>query len=329
MVENQIFTYILSERKVCLEGIGGFLVKEVPAFHNSKGKSFIPPTIKVFFSESLQCNNTDFIFYLAENQGISFFEAKRQFEQFTAHITEQLNRSHSADLAVLGNLVRKDGHITFIPSSLVNELERFGFEELPTVGFESEIAKLRLTGNVSPAIRRYAAAASLVISLLFIPSNHLLDYNTSSLSFFNRNTASIKVTQPVLDYLKKVNVFFSAHAALLPTATSQESSSEALPSIMKEPIGKTSTDSKKGKTVPVVTPQTTNETYYGIVIGAFKDKNNAEKLKGRYLSECEVSIIKVGGLFRVVAGKFTNKQDALLFKKQLAAKRIHGWLSKF
>ncbi len=331
MIENQIFTYILSERKVCLEGIGGFLVKEVPAFNNSKGKSFIPPTIKVFFSENLQCNNTDFIFYMAEIQGISFFEAKRQFDQFVATINHQLKTNNSAELEILGKLIRKDSHITFVPSQLVNELERFGFEELPTAGFENEISKLRLTNNINPAIKKYAAAASLIISLLFIPTNNPSDYNTSSLSFVNNNISSIKASTPASKYINKINSsYFDSHAALFPTAAKKESESKKLPAIkLKEEIKNISPVSKEKTPAPVVTPKATNVNYYGIVIGAFKDKNNAEKVKNRYSSEFDITIKKVNGLFRVIAGKFTTKHQALQFKEQLASKKINGWLSKY
>jgi cell division septation protein DedD len=334
MIENQILTYILHEKKVCLEGIGGFIAKEIPSFYNVKGKSFIPPTIKIFFSENLECNNTQFLFYLAEQQSVSFLEAKKQFDTFLSQIHLNLKNGQPSDLGILGKLIRKENSIEFIPSSVVKDLERFGFEELPAAGIDNEISRIKLSRTINPSAKKYIAAASIIFSLLFIPTNKPSTFNTASISFIghtNINTGK-KTTNEFID--KVSGSFLGKTKALFPDAAKKTSSQQPLEPTIKEHLSQQPSQKAKPEPTKKDAPAKTKDDkntispYYGIVIGAFKEKANADKLKAQYEKRFDITIKKVNGLYRVMVGHFETKEQAIDFIGELTSIGLNGWISR-
>ena len=319
MIDNQLFAYIIKEQQVCLGDIGGFLAKEIPTYNNKKSKTLIPPTIKIFFSENLKCDNTEFIFYLSKCNNLSFFEAKKFLDDFVKDILHQLKNTNKANLGLLGILEKNNNQIIFIPSEFISHLERFGFEEIPILNFENEISKLKLTGTINPTVKKYFAAASLVISLLFVPSNKFSNYEMSSLAPIISQEHTLKQSQTTRKFINKINnTYFCAQKVLFPTK--KEKVIIPQENTLKE---------KHISTDKLKQTLTTASDYYGIVVGAFKGKNNAMKLKNKLSSKYnKITVKKTNNFYRVIIGIFNTRKEALDFNKNLSNDGINGWLTK-
>ncbi len=341
-IEKQIFTYLLKNGKVCLEGIGGFICEEIPAYFNADTQTFIPSTFKVYFSENLKCNNTEFLFFLSEVNSISFQEAKKLIDSFTLSVKNSLKEYKKASLEIIGTLSSAKGYIEYIPSGFVKEIERFGFEELPTYSGQLKQRRLKISHPVkNTTARKYIAAASLIISLLLMPTK---PYNTNEASLadsfkLHNRVYTDNLQPPQKQMLNGIEKTFDIKNALYPQITKgkpeQETTKPTEITINKDTtkqvilqtklqtsvVNKESTRQKQEKTSP-------NKKYYGIVLGAFSNRDNAYKFKAQHDDTLDLQIKYVKGLYRVITGRFENKKDALSFRKQLISKGMEGWLTK-
>ena len=341
-IEKQIFTYLLKTGKVCLEGIGGFICEEIPAHFNADTQTFIPSTFKVYFSENLKCNNTEFLFFLSELNSISFQEAKKLIDSFIIAVRNSLKEYKKVSLDIIGTLSQVGEHIEYMPSEFVKEIERFGFEELPVYSGQLKQRRLKISHPVkNTTARKYIAAASLIISLLLMPTK---PHNTNEASLadsFNLHnrvyTDNLQPSQKQM--LNGIEKTFNIKNALYPEIKKEKTEQEAT-----QPTKTTVEKDTIKQVIPQTTLQTTvkkeptqqkqaksshNKKYYGIVLGAFSNRDNAYKFKAQHDDDTlDLQIKYVKGLYRVIAGRFESKKDALNFRKQLSSKGLNGWLTK-
>ncbi len=332
-IEKQIFTYLLKNGKICLEGVGGFICEEIPAYFNPDTQTFIPSTFKVYFSENLKCNNTEFLFFLSEVNSISFQEAKKLIDSFTLSVRNSLKEYKKVSLEIIGTLSYAEGHIDYIPSEFIKEAERFGFEELPAYSVQVKQRKLKISHPVkNTAARKYIAAASLIISLLLMPTK---PYHTNkasladSFKLHNRvYTDNLQPSQKQM--LNGIEKTFDIKKALYPLteqATIQPIETTANKDTVKQVIPQATLQTTV-KEKPTQQKQEKTSQYYGIVLGAFSNRDNAYKFKAQHDDSLDLQIKYVKGLYRVIAGEFETKKEALSFRKQLVSRGLSGWLTK-
>ncbi len=328
-IDKYILAYLLTNHKVFLAGIGGFAIEEIPAFYNEEAHTFIPPTIKLYFVQTLRGNNTGFLFFLSHQLNIPFQQAKKDFDSYLLSINQTLKNKGEVSLNILGNLRKINGIIEFIPSSQVKKIERFGLEELPvssTIQPENVIKKVKYITAPTSTIGKYVAAASLILSFLMYPANKSQNHSEASIIDVNRENVALtsNLPQQEKETLSRMEKVFEIKKNLVPTHKKNVKifSTKTIhkETIKKEKITETSV------TANSIVPKRNN---WGVVLGAFKNEHNALKLLKKDALGIDLQIIKVKGLYRVIAGKFLSKKEAKLLQQKLKSQGKSGWVCKY
>ena len=124
---------------VIIPDFGGFISKEKSAVVNQLTKQFLPPFKEIHFNVHLKANDGLLINYVAQNEGVSFKEAKHKIEHFVLLCQQALKEDKKINFSNIGYIFNDEQeNIVFIQDKSINyNAEAFG-----------------LSNFVSPAIRR-------------------------------------------------------------------------------------------------------------------------------------------------------------------------------
>jgi len=347
-IDLQIFEYLIRHKKLCLDNLGGFVFEEIPAHYNKDTQTFIPPTFKVYFSEKLKCNSVPFLFYLSEKEKVSFQRAKLLLDNIIVGLKDDLKTKKVTFINPLGELISKDGKIFYKPSEFIKNIERFGFEELPVYTEDKFIiaGKIKLQYPVkNKTIKRYIAAASLIISLLLMPNKPSVDYKASMADIITQNRYSYtdNLTKKEKKLLTGVEKTFSIKSSLYPVQpkSTEQSVTSAKEVAVKDTVKEFSEELNPANEKPQIRTQLTekanskvfkckalNKGNYAIVIGAFSNERNAKRFMKANSSVGTLQIRFEKGLYRVYIPGFATKKEALDFRRKLSSNGLQGWITR-
>jgi len=120
---------------VILPGLGGFVANYCPAQENPLTNEMLPPSKAVSFNRNLKQNDGLLINCLAEEERLTYSEAKRSIELYIEDVSVRLRRNERVIFSELGELFYNKRHkLQFEPAKDINFLaDLFGMEsfELP------------------------------------------------------------------------------------------------------------------------------------------------------------------------------------------------------
>lgn len=138
---------IQTRKAVGISGLGTLLKKKLPGRYDAETHSFLPPSYTLDFSTELKEESllADFI---CKHRNVSLETANYFINEFSEALQVKLNEQHQAPLGDLGQLIKENEEITFVPANTINY--GFDFYGLPTVKASEESTGI-LPEPVSPA----------------------------------------------------------------------------------------------------------------------------------------------------------------------------------
>ena len=336
---------------VVIPGFGGFIANYASAQIHPVQNTFIPPSRQIMFNASLLHNDGLLAIHIAREEGISFAEALIRINEEVAAIHAALNSGKEVLLDGCGSLRANHEHsIIFTPNNTNNYLEdayglaTFVSPAIRRTGFQSnkDIKDERSDIRLPIAVRRIAAIA---VPLIAIGIWSL--FNTDRISGFTSNYSSIfpsEILSPFsMSSIKKsipVYVFSHATALLTQKAKPEPADTKGIVSnitavnIISKPE---STENKSN--LKISTPQPTlsdirlkEPDHFFIITGAFKIKENAEKLLEELKAknfDAAIAGQNKKGLYLVSVASCDDANQAVLRLKEIRDKGIEAaWILK-
>jgi len=287
---------------VILPGLGGFVANYCPAQENPLTNEMLPPSKAVSFNRNLKQNDGLLINCLAEEERLTYSEAKRSIELYIEDVSVRLRRNERVSFSELGELFYNKRHkLQFEPAKDINFLaDLFGMEsfELPDQVIQensqvrSLIIKENFWGRVSLKRKVYAAVTiPFFLGLALIPVNLNNNQHQASASF------SMMESRPDVQKTKLV----SQNDRISPA---NELVSFEPRIIYAKPKAAIKNKSIKGK--------------YYLIAGSFSNIENAKILKTVIeANSYPARIIKNKNLYAVALNKFNSKKEADRFRKKV------------
>ena len=292
---------------VIIPGLGGLIGNYSPARIDPVYHSFQPPEKKLLFNINLKQNDGLLANAVAGSSGVSYADACSMIESFTDECRTAFRTGNPFLIPQVGQLYAgKEGIIHFEQDKTTNLLpEAFGlapFISPPVIRHTSVLnpdrnsagRKAELTGKriFIPRAARWAAAFALPIGLAAVIG--LTQYDKISANF----TSTAGIMSSVLTKFSEASMVKKKTAPVL-----------VLPKKAVQPAP---------EPVVVKQPAISHDDRFAVIVGAFRIKENAEKLVTDLQSKgLEASIFDQSrtGLFRVTIGTSSDRDDA----KQLLA----------
>lgn len=287
---------------VILPGLGGFVANYCPAQENPLTNEMLPPSKAVSFNRNLKQNDGLLINCLAEEERLTYSEAKRSIELYIEDVSVRLRRNERVIFSELGELFYNKRHkLQFEPAKDINFLaDLFGMEsfELPDQVIQenpqvrSLIIKENFWGRVSLKRKVYAAVTiPFFLGLALIPVNLNNNQHQASASFsMMESTPDVQKTKLVSqnDRISPANELVSFEPRI----------------IYAKPKTAIKNKSIKGK--------------YYLIAGSFSNIENAKILKTVIeANSYPARIIKNKNLYAVALNKFNSKKEADRFRKKV------------
>ena len=287
---------------VILPGLGGFVANYCPAQENPLTNEMLPPSKAVSFNRNLKQNDGLLINCLAEEERLTYSEAKRSIELYIEDVSVRLRRNERVSFSELGELFYNKRHkLQFEPAKDINFLaDLFGMEsfELPDQVIQenpqvrSLIIKENFWGRVSLKRKVYAAVTiPFFLGLALIPVNLNNNQHQASASFsMMESTPDVQKTKLVSqnDRISPANELVSFEPRI----------------IYAKPKAAIKNKSIKGK--------------YYLIAGSFSNIENAKILKTVIeANSYPARIIKNKNLYAVALNKFNSKKEADRFRKKV------------
>ncbi|RXQ93021.1 SPOR domain-containing protein [Ancylomarina salipaludis] len=290
---------------VILPGLGGFVANYCPAQENRLTNEMLPPSKAVSFNRNLKQNDGLLINCLAEEERLTYSEAKKSVELYIEDISVRLRRNERVNFSELGELFYNKRHkLQFEPAKNINFLaDLFGMEsfELPDQIIQenpqvrSLIIKENFWGRVSLKRKVYAAVTiPFFLGLALIPVNLNNSQHQASASFsMMESTPDVQKTTLVKqsDRISPENELVSFEPRI----------------IYAKPKAAIKNKSIKGK--------------YYLIAGSFSNIENAKILKTVIeANSYPATIIKNKNLYAVALDKFNSKKEADRFRRKVLQK---------
>jgi len=341
---------------VVIPDFGGFIANYASAHIHPVQNTFIPPSRQIMFNASLLHNDGLLASHIARAEGISYADALIRIDEEVVAIHKELNSGRGFLLEGFGSLRANHEHnIVFTPNAINNYLEdayglpTFVSPAIKRTGFQSnqDIKNERSGIRLPVAVRRIAAIA---IPLIAIGMWSL--FNTDRISNFTSNYSSIFPSE-ILSPFSMSSIKNSIPFYVLSHASSSVKKTKPEPADTKgidanvnavntisqpEVTSKLEYTENKSETKisvpqPISSDIGLSEPYhYLIITGAFKMRENAEKLLGE-LKAKNFDAILAGqnkkGLYLVSVGSCNDANQAVSRLKEIRDKGIEAaWILK-
>ena len=325
---------------VVIPGFGGFIANYTPAFIHPVQNTFNPPSRQIMFNASLLHNDGLLATHIAGEEGISFDQALNRIIEEVAEIHKELKSGKTIHLDGFGSLhTNHENSIVFTPKSANNWLEdAYG---LPTFvsppirrsDYKSiQDSQEKRNGIHLPiAVRRIAAIA---VPLLAIGLWSL--FNTDQITAFTSNYSSVFPSEilsqfSVSSIKKSIHVDVLSHSkssTVKPMVKTEANPVTTTKDVIAEPV--VNTEKSENKTALAVENKSVGSGHFYIIGGAFKSKENADKmieqLKAKNFSATIAGQNKKG-LYLVSAASCDDASQATLKLQEVLEKGIKAaWI---
>ena len=311
-VEHYISELLFLHNCVILPDFGGFVGNPQSAKINKITGVLSPPSKQILFNTNLKTNDGLLITHISIQEGITQEVAKNEVVIYITKISNKLIKSKVLRIDRIGLLsLGREGNIIFLQDNINNySLDSFGMKAIHNKAVVRKAIIEEKLGDTIINIRKqsynpktFLRAAAVIIPLI-------------ALSYFS-------ITQQdninnVYTQMANLNPFENNLTTEPTILTNAELKSEVAASPIVEFI------EEKKEVVPVITLQKT--TYY-IVVGAFAEKKNANKMLEKLKKwNYNAKIVPGGSLLRVSYSSFTNKTEALIALQEIKQENSDAWL---
>lgn len=304
---------------VIFPNLGGFVAQYSPAKLELHKTVISPPSKQILFNKNLVNNDGLLVNAVAQNKNISYQESLEFLGSLLIEINQNLDNQNQFEFDGIGVLFRVQGVLNFKQKSNNLLTLSYGLRPINIEEFKSE-NKINKVVNLDPSrisnsqIKNWAIAASVIIIVFYsawIPFKTQLfkkngDFNYSDLNPFTfQKQKSDKQDLSPLSVISPKKIITQPKNKVNTTVNSI---------IIKSPEN--------------ISP-VKNSKSYEVVIGSFGNELNANSLisklnlKGINARKLDVE----NELFRVSAGKFSNKKNANRLQKAInKSHKISSWI---
>jgi hypothetical protein len=315
-LDKYIRELLLQHDCVILPGMGGFIANYKSAEFDVAQKTVIPPSRQILFNTNLVHNDGLLYAYISKETGYGYKEVQAIAEVYFKTIKYEIGKGLKFTIDDLGyfflNRVRQVEFKQELTDNLL--LTSYGLPYLKYKEFDRIPVRTKYyhaADDIDPVIRQrrirrwvYTSAAACLIAAMTLMPVRMGNLNISS--FDVRPTDSHLKEQPVME--------IGAETTTPETDVQTLAGEQTLSPDPAEPVKAISA----------------NEVSYHIIVGSFKEINNARQLQHQMVQEGFKAEILTGdnAYYRVSAEQFPEKQAAIAALSSFRAKQAYksAWL---
>ena len=314
---------------VIFPNLGGFVAQYSPAKLNSLNGTFSPPFKQILFNKNLTNNDGLLVNAISQRDSISFHESNKKLSILLENINNELDNSSKYLFEGIGMLFRNQGVLNFKQQSENLLLDSFGLKPININEFSvPKPAKKIINLTQSPIsksnIKNWTAAAAAIVILFYsawIPMKTDLINNSKSFSYSDLNPFTYKKS----DSPKHLNFNISSLDEKVDPISIQEETIKNTKTIFEE----SNIEKGEASLSNSFTNKAVKTVSFEVIIGSFSDESNAKKLiknlSKKSFKARQLAFVKK--LFRVSAGKFSNKENAIEYQNTIKKKfKISSWI---
>lgn len=189
-INQYIKELLLLNDCVIIPDFGGFVANYKPAF--IENNQFYPPSKEIAFNNKLISNDGLLVNYIADNQGISYFNAKQKLENFVEETLLNLERNRNVHFEGVGYLhYDSRENLQFEPQLMQNLLvESFGMQnfsyeklyqrQMPKPAFKVEYKEPIPVIFQKRKLQKLVVALPLLMAMALIPMKNNQEYISKS-----------------------------------------------------------------------------------------------------------------------------------------------------
>ena len=304
---------------VIFPGLGGFVAQYASSSISDDNLIFKPPFKQILFNRNLTNNDGLLANSISKEWGISYEEPVEKISSLLFKINNEIKTNKQFSFEGIGILYEVNGILNFKQQSENLLMESFGLRSINMNDFlshssEGKIISIKSKSDVKQIIKNWSVAAAVIVLLFYsvwIPLKTNLFNRDSDFSYSDLNPFTFSKRGPSQEI--KSNL---VHKVPL--------SSE---NIVSKSLIKTKKEIKKP--ISISLNNKTKSFSYEVIIGSFEEEKNAKnlikKLRKKSFKARQLPFFKQ--LFRVSAGKFSNKKNAVEYQKQIKKKlHISSWI---
>lgn len=304
---------------VIFPGLGGFVAQYASSSISDDNLIFKPPFKQILFNKNLTNNDGLLANSISKEWGISYEESVEKISSLLFNINNEIKTNKQFSFEGIGVLYEVNGILNFKQQSENLLLESFGLRSINMNDFliqssEAKIIPIQSKSDVKQIIKNWSVAAAVIVLLFYsawIPLKTNLFNRDSDFSYSDLNPFTFSKKGPSQEI--KSNL---VHKVPL---SSENTVSKSLIKTKKE----------IKKPISISSHNKTKSFSYEVIIGSFGEEKNAKnlikKLRKKSFKARQLPFFKQ--LFRVSAGKFSNKKNAVEYQKQIKKKlHISSWI---
>ena len=304
---------------VIFPGLGGFVAQYASSSISDDNLIFKPPFKQILFNKNLTNNDGLLANSISKEWGISYEESVEKLSSLLFKINNEIKTNKQFSFEGIGILYEVNGILNFKQQSENLLLESFGLRSINMNDFlshssEGKIISIKSKSDVKQIIKNWSVAAAVIVLLFYsawIPLKTNLFNRDSDFSYSDLNPFTFSKRGPSQEI--KSNL---VHKVPL---SSENTVSKSLIKTKKE----------IKKPISISLNNKTKSFSYEVIIGSFGEEKNAKnlikKLRKKSFKARQLPFFKQ--LFRVSAGKFSNKKNAVEYQKQIKKKlHISSWI---
>ena len=304
---------------VIFPGLGGFVAQYASSSISDNNLTFKPPFKQILFNKNLTNNDGLLANSISKEWGISYEESVEKISSLLFKINNEIKTNKQFSFEGIGILYEVNGILNFKQQSENLLMESFGLRSINMNDFlshssEGKIISIKSKSDVKQIIKNWSVAAAVIVLLFYsawIPLKTNLFNRDSDFSYSDLNPFTFSKRGPSQEI--KSNL---VHKVPL---SSENTVSKSLIKTKKE----------IKKPISISLNNKTKSFSYEVIIGSFVEEKNAKnlikKLRKKSFKARQLPFFKQ--LFRVSAGKFSNKKNAVEYQKQIKKKlHISSWI---
>ncbi|MEI6435006.1 MAG: SPOR domain-containing protein [Bacteroidota bacterium] len=329
---------LLSEHDcVIIPGFGGFIGNYAPAGIDPVNHTFHPPSKQLLFNINLRHNDGLLATRVSTSLGVSYTDGCNLVEDFAEECLKSLNVGESLHFSRVGRLFAgAEGNIQFEQHKTANLLpESFGLTTFisPPVSRQASKGNIRRKKVVQqneikkrliiPGFLRWAAILALPLGIAAIIG--VLQHDKISAKYAN----NAGILNSVFSRFSSASLFEKKTVPIQKTSISKNSVAITPTAMKTEQVSPDQPVNADTPTSATIENQVSANSF-AVIIGAFRLKENAEKLIQDLISrgiEASVYDRTKTGLYRVAMGTFSQREEALQLLASAQSSEFKGaWL---
>lgn len=304
---------------VIFPGLGGFVAQYASSSISDNNLTFKPPFKQILFNKNLTNNDGLLANSISKEWGISYEESVEKLSSLLFKINNEIKTNKQFSFEGIGILYEVNGILNFKQQSENLLMESFGLRSINMNDFlshssEGKIISIKSKSDVKQIIKNWSVAAAVIVLLFYsawIPLKTNLFNRDSDFTYSDLNPFTFSKRGPSQEI--KSNL---VHKVPLSSENTVSKSLIKTKKEIKKPISISLNDKTKSFS-------------YEVIIGSFEEEKNAKnlikKLRKKSFKARQLPFFKQ--LFRVSAGKFSNKKNAVEYQKQIKKKlHISSWI---